>query len=129
MKVTDFKILLDSSAWLAYFLAVNKEIKGFIESEKTQLFTSVISLYEVKKKLIKEKYSRSKVNSVINFMKDSSIIIILNENIAEKAVEESIKHRLHTIDALIYSTAIENGAVLITGDLDFKDLKDVKILK
>jgi len=62
-------------------------------------------------------------------MKDSSIIIILNENIAEKAVEESIKHRLHTIDALIYSTAIENGAVLITGDLDFKDLKDVKILK
>ena len=55
MKRTGSKIL-DSSAWLSYLFAENDEIKEVIDSNE-MLYTSVISLFEIRRKLLREKIS------------------------------------------------------------------------
>ncbi|MFH1240565.1 MAG: PIN domain-containing protein [Candidatus Diapherotrites archaeon] len=128
MSQTGFKLLLDSSAWLAYFLGASKEVKGYIDTEATLLISSVLSIHEVKKKLLKQGVAKEAQNA-IDFMKENSIIIDVSDEIAEKAVNDCIEKKLHTVDSLIYRTAVENNAVVVTGDRDFEGLENVKILK
>ncbi len=119
--------LLDSSAWLSYFYADNKEIKSIIESNSI-LLTSSISIFEIKKKLMKDKIEISKVERIIEFIKKRSLIINIDFLIADAAVNFAIKNNLATIDALIYSAAKKNNSILITLDNDFRNLNDVMIL-
>ena len=119
--------LLDSSAWLSYFYADNKEIKSIIESNSI-LLTSSISIFEIKKKLMKDKIEISKVERTIEFIKKRSLIINIDFLIADAAVNFAIKNNLATIDALIYSAAKKNNSILITLDNDFRNLNDVMIL-
>ena len=128
MKMTVSRYLLDSSAWLSYFFAENNQIKEIIDGENF-LFTSVISLFEIKKKLIKDKLVKEKIEKFINFIKEKSIILKLDINICEIASEISIKEELHAIDSLIYSTSILNKTKLITGDNDFRNKDNVILLK
>lgn len=124
MTVSKF---LDSSAWLSYFFAHNKEIKEIMESGSL-LLSSVISVFEVKRKLILNKFREQDVKRIIDFMKERSIMIDLTKEICEEAVTISIKNKLHTVDSLIYASAFANNAELITGDPDFKGMKNVRIL-
>ena len=119
--------LLDSSAWLSYFYADNKEIKSIIESDSI-LLTSSISIFEIKKKLMKDKTESSKLEKTIEFIKKRSLIINVDFLIADAAVELSIKNNLATIDALIYSSSKKNNSILITLNNDFRNLNDVVIL-
>lgn len=123
-KVTDSK-LLDSSVWLAY-LFDGKYINE-IESDK-QLFISILSLFEIKTKLMKKKIKEKEVLEKINFIKKKSAILHLNEEIAEKAAEISAKKNLPAIDSLIYSSALFNNIELITLDNDFRGLKRAIVL-
>ena len=124
--MTDSKFL-DSSAWLSYFYATNQEVKSIIESN-TLLFTSVISIFEIKNKLTKEKINKIKIQRLIEFIKKRSLIINIDSEIAEKAVEFSINNNLHTVDALIYSSSLTNNSILITLDNDFGNLEKVIVL-
>jgi len=126
--MTVSRYLLDSSAWLSYFFAENNQIKEIIDGENF-LFTPVISLFEIKKKLIKDKLVKEKIEKFINFIKEKSIILKLDINICEIASEISIKEELHAIDSLIYSTSILNKTKLITGDNDFRNKDNVILLK
>ena len=127
MKETE-KYFLDSSVWLAYFLAASEEIKKLIDSN-TVLFTSAISLFEIRKRLIKENLQNKKIAQACEFIKENTIIIDIDTEISEKAVAISIKEKLHTVDALIYTSAIVNNAILVTADKkDFSNLNNVKIL-
>ena len=128
MKATDSKLFIDSSGWLAYFLAENQEIKSIIEQEAI-LLTSVISLFEIKKKLLKEKYEPNKINKVLELIKTRSIIIQITPDIAEESATISVEEELHAIDAIIYISAQKNKAMLITGDNDFRKLSDVKVIR
>ena len=128
MKMTVSRYLLDSSAWLSYFFAENNQIKEVIDGENF-LFTSVISLFEIKKKLIKDKLIEEKTEKFINFIKEKSIILKLDINICESAAEISIKEGLYAVDSLIYSTSISNKTKLITGDNDFRNKDNVILFK
>ena len=126
MKETE-KYFLDSSVWLAYFLAASEEIKKIIDSNPV-LFTSAISLFEIRKRLIKENLQNKKIAQACEFIKENTIIIDIDTEISEKAVAISIKDKLHTVDALIYTSAIVNNAILVTADKkDFSSLNNVKI--
>ena len=118
--------LLDSSAWLSYFFGQNPKVKKIIESEEI-LYTSVISLFEIKRKFLKE--GIKEVDKALNFIKERSIVVELNEKIAEQASEISFKNRLHAIDSLIYATAIDVNAMLITGDKDFEGMDKVVLIR
>ena len=117
--------LIDSAVWLAYLF--NSQYKEIIESEGIYLL-SVLSLFEIKRKLVKSKLEETKIAKSVDFIKKQSLIIPITSEIAEMSVEISLMHNLATIDSLIYSTSIINKSILLTLDNDFRGLKDVRIL-
>ena len=125
--MTDSK-LLDSSAWLSYVYAENLEIRNVVESEDF-LFTSVLSLFEIKLKLLKDKKDVSLVQKSLEFIRKRSLVLPVNEEISEDAAEFSLKHKLSAMDALIYTSSLKQQAILVTLDNDFRGLKNVEILK
>ncbi|MBN2517684.1 MAG: PIN domain-containing protein [Candidatus Altiarchaeota archaeon] len=125
MKQTGFKYLLDSSVWLAYFQAKDLGVKKLIEEPSNLLFTSVITLHEVKRKLRRNGQKDRDVQKILAFIKGRSILADVNPGIAEKSADDSIENNLHTLDAIIYRTAMENKAVLATMDHDFKRIGNV----
>ena len=124
MKVTDFK-LIDSSVWIAYFLTGS--FKELLEGDE-MFFLSVLSLFEVKGILIKKNVPLEKVAISLRFVKKRSLLIDVNAEISEMAAEVSIKHKIPTIDAMIYASALKNNAVLITLDNDFRGLKSAIVM-
>ena len=121
MKETESK-LADSSVWLAYLF--NGEHKDIIDSDEI-LLLSVLSLFEVKKKLAKTAIEKSKISRSMEFIKKRSLILPVSSEIAERAADFSLEHGLSIIDSLIYATSLLNGSVLLTRDNDFRGLGSV----
>ena len=127
MNLTESKYFLDSSAWISYFFAENKEIKNIIDSQNIFL-TSVISLFEIKRRLVRDELDKYKISMILSYIKERSIITKLEQDICEKAAEISLKNKLHAIDSLIYTTSLINNCILVTGDNHFKNLEKVIII-
>ena len=125
--MTGSKYFLDSSAWLSYFFSENKEIKGIIDGTNV-LFTSVISLFEIKRKLLRDRIEKDRVESIASFIKEKSIIARIDQDICEKAAEISIEEKIPAIDSLIYTSSLTNNTLFITGDSYFKNLEKVKLI-
>ena len=117
--------LLDSSVWLAYLF--NGAYSDVIDSEEVHLLSS-LSLFEIKKKLIKSKIESGKIRKSMEFVRKRSLVIPVSEDIAEKAVDISFENGLSIIDSLIYTTSIIQGASLMTLDNDFRGLKNTIVL-
>ena len=120
-KVIDSK-LLDSSVWLDYFH--NSGCTEIINSNET-ILTSTLSLFEIKKKLIKDQNSTDKITKGLELIKSRSLLISPDTKICELAAEISTKNNLPAMDSLIYSTALNNKSMLITIDNDFRGLQNV----
>ena len=129
IKVTDTKIFLDSSIWLGYFIGNIPETKTFIDSKETILFTSIISIHEIYKRLKKLGKPEKEILNSISFIENNSIIANLNKEIAIEAAYNCEKHKLHTIDSLIYSSAMHINAEFLTADKDFKNTPKATILE
>lgn len=117
--------LLDTSIWFAFFCDNSQEVANIIESEET-LYTSVLSLYELKKKLIQDG-KQEQAMQAITVIKKRAIILPVTEFVAERAAVIAAKHNLSMADAIIYASA--QGGKLITTDNDFAKLKGVTIIK
>ncbi|MEK6893354.1 MAG: PIN domain-containing protein [Nanoarchaeota archaeon] len=122
--MTDYN-LIDSSIWIDYL--VNGNHKEFIET-KGKLLLATISLIEIKKKLCKLKIPLEEINRKIEFIKKQSILIVLDEHIAHKASEFVVENDMPVADSVVYASSIENNALLLTLDNDFRGLSNVKIL-
>lgn len=129
MKAIGERLFLDSSAWLSYFLAENDLSKRFIEEGNHLLMTSVLSIFEIKRKMLMKNFKEQKIDEFLDFIKSRCLVIELDEKICRNAVAISINHKLHTIDSLIYSSALLNNATLISGDNHFEGLDKVIILE
>ena len=122
--MTDSK-LIDSSIWIKYlFEGVFKEI---IEEDK-QNYISLLSLFEIKQKLLKKDVKKEEVKINIDFIKQKNIVLDLTSEIAEKAAEISVENKIPAIDSLIYTTALINNLTLLTLDNDFRKLQNAEIL-
>ena len=117
--------LIDSSVWIDYL--VNGNYKELIEKEE-KLLLATISLIEIKKKLSKLKIPNKEIDNKMDYIKKQSIIINLDEKIAERASELVIKKNLPIADSIVYASAIINNAILLTLDNDFRGFDNVKIL-
>jgi len=124
MKKTDSK-LIDSSVWLAYLF--NGVYSDIIESDE-MLLLSVMSLFEIHRKLAKIKIDSNKISRSMEFIKKRSLVIEVSTEISEKAVDFSSEFKLSTIDSIIYATSILSDATLVTLDNDFRGLKSVVVL-
>jgi len=124
--MTETEFFIDSSAWLGYLLGNLPETKPIIESQETTLFTSIITIHEVYKKL---KVFGKNPKEGINFIEENSIIINITKETAINSAENCEKYSLHTIDSLIYTSAQETKTTFITADNDFVNLPNTRILR
>jgi uncharacterized protein len=116
--------LIDSCVW-AEILAESETGKTFRERlpQAKELLVSTLVLFEVSKWASRTMSSQKA---------DEVLVTLLTGQVAEPttaiallAAELSRKHKLHALDALIYATALEHDAELVTIDAHFKDLPQV----
>jgi PIN domain nuclease of toxin-antitoxin system len=118
--------LLDSSVWLGYFLY--GEFSEIIEKEDF-LYLSVLSLFEVQKKLNKTSLKKEDIEKGILLMRRKSIILDLTEEIASKAVNISIEKGMPSIDSMIYAASLSKNMRVYTKDNDFRRLANAVVLQ
>lgn len=118
------KVLLDSSGWIEFFTdgQLADRYAGYFTS-KYQLITPTIVLYEVYKKIKRERGEETAL--VFAGRLNATHLIELTESIALLAADMSLRHGLAMADAIVYATARDQNAELVTGDADLKDLPGV----
>jgi len=120
-------VFFDSSAWLSFILEKDSKIIEFFEIRK--VFTSILSLHEIERKLIKYDFPRKEIKNRIDFILNSSILYQLTKEICINSVKYSVENKLHTIYSLIYASSQETKSPLVTLDLDFRRLNGVILIK
>ncbi len=125
--MTDSKVLLDSSVWLGYFLGNTPRAKEFVDSDDAINLTSAISIHEIYKKINKLR-DRKAAEKAVSFIEENSIIIGVTKETAVLSARNCEKYGLHTIDGLIYSTAMLEKAGFITADNDFRKTPKTTII-
>ena len=120
--------LVDSSGWIEYFTGdKNADIFAKPIENTKELIVSTINLFEVYKKVITEKDEYNAIEAV-GIMQQATVINI-DFSIAIQAAKISFQLKLPMADSLIYSTALQNDAIVWTQDKDFKNLENVKFIK
>ena len=127
--MTDSRVLLDTSAWLSHLDSTdNGQVRAIVLS-KAVIYVSVLSLFEVKRKLLKDKLSSGDVAAALDNILARCTPVELSQEICLTAAEHSVQHKLSAVDALIYATSESHLCTLITFDNDFRGLQNVKVLK
>jgi len=116
--------LVDSWAWIEYFKGSSLATKAreIIESSQ-KILLSTINASEIYHFLLKNKPAEAE--KLIKFVLSSSFIIPLDSSIALKAAKIKYDKKIGLADAIVIATAEENNAMILTGDDDFKDIKNV----
>ena len=124
-------VLIDSFGWIEYFgegKLANKYEKYIEKVNRENYYTPTIVLYEVYKKIKKEKSEEKALESYAYIIAYTSIVY-LTEDIAINAAELSLQHGLSMADAIIKATANKYKAKIITGDEHFRNFENVEIIK
>lgn len=113
--------IVDSSGWLEYFVGTDRA-SLFAEAieDTNDLIVPVISIYEVFKKVLRER-GEDMALQVASVMQ-SGTVIDLDSSLALEAA----RYSLPLADSIIYASAIRHDALLWTQDEHFKDLPDVR---
>ena len=122
------KVLVDSSGWIEFFIAgplADRYAAYFTPA--TQLITPTIVLYEVYKKIKRERGEETAL--LIAARLSATEVIPLTEPIALLAADLSLRHGLAMADSVVYATSRDQEAQLITGDADLKDLPGVVYIR
>ena len=111
------KILLDSSGWIEFFTGgpLADRYAVYLTS-RYDIITPTIVLYEETAILFSGRLHATQV-------------VQLTESIAYLAADISLRHGLAMADAIVYATAQDQDAEVITGDSDLKDLPGVVYVK
>ncbi|MEK6970584.1 MAG: PIN domain-containing protein [archaeon] len=126
--MTDYKLFLDSSIWVGYFMRVGELVGQMVDSHEGKFFTSALSFYEVPRKLHMLKRNEAFITEAIRFMRENSIIITVDDKIANQSVEWAIKNKLAIADSIIYQSTLSSEAILLTGDADFNGLPKAQVV-
>lgn len=122
------KVLLDSSGWIEFFTGGPlAERYGSYLSPRYQLITPTIVLYEVYKKIKRERGEETAL--LFAGRLSATQVIPLTDSIAFLAADLSLRHGLAMADAIVYATAKDQEAEVVTGDADLKNLPRVVYVK
>jgi len=113
--------VVDSSAWLEYF--TDSERAGLFApaiEDPENLVVPVISIYEVFKKVLRERGENDALQ--VASMMQSGQVIDLDCALALEAA----RHPLPLADSIIYAIALRHDAALWTQDEHFKGLPNVR---
>jgi len=117
--------VVDTSAWIEWLLdsPTGKQLAADLPAEADWLVPSIVQL-ELNKWLTRE-LGETRADQVIAFSM-TCVVINLDSRIALLAADLHREHGLSTADAIIYATARDQGAELLTCDAHFKDLPGVR---
>ena len=120
--------VVDSSGWVEYFIdgANTKYFAPAIENTSDLIVPSII-LTEVYRWMLRES-SESDALAVAVVMKQGKVVA-LDGQLSILAAEVSHRHKLPLADGIIYATARQYSAELITQDADMEGLTGVKYIK
>jgi predicted nucleic acid-binding protein len=122
------KILLDSSGWIEFFTGGRlAERYATYFTPRHELITSTIVLYEVYKKIKRERGEEAAL--LFSGQLSASHVVELTKSIAYLAADLTLRHGLAMADAIVYATARDQDAQVVTGDADLKDLPGVIYIK
>lgn len=122
------RILLDSSGWIEFFTGgpLAARYAGYLTPRYT-IVTPTIVLYEVYKKIKRE---RSEETALLFAGRlQGTEVIQLTESIAYLAADLSLRHGLAMAVAIVYATAKDQRAEVVTSDADLKDLPGVLYIR
>lgn len=116
--------LVDTSAWIEWLIAspTGNRIAEMLPAREEWLAPTIVQL-ELAKWLTRE-VGEDKADQVIAFSQKCRVVP-LDTKIALLAAELCARHRLATADAIVYATALDQGAGLLTCDAHFEGLPGV----
>lgn len=128
----DLDRIVDSFAWIEYFRGTDAGRVVADEIEASAVGTPLVVVAELRDKYVREHlpdWSRD-----LAFIKEMTVLVPEDELIAVRAGET--KNRMRTqghkdfglIDGIIYETAWEADAILVTGDPHFRGVRGVRFL-
>ena len=109
--------VVDTYAWISYFEG-KREFKALIE--ENELYTPSIVLAEISRILARKRVPKEKSSKILDFIKEHSLILNLDETNAVEAGRIAEEEGLYLIDGIIYSYVNENLR-LLTGDKHFRN--------
>jgi predicted nucleic acid-binding protein len=120
--------LVDSSGWIEFLRdgPLADRFAPYFEREE-QLIVPAIVLYEVYKKLLSVQGSSAADRFLSAVLR--ARVVPIDERLALLAARISLDRRLAMADAMIYATALESGAHLVTTDAHFQDLPEVTVFR
>jgi predicted nucleic acid-binding protein len=118
------KTIVDSSGWIE-FLSSGPRAGHYASyvSRSSDLLTPTVVLYEVYKRIKRERGEEAALASVGQL--HATVLVPLSDSIALLAADVSLRDGLAMADAIIYATALEHSAQIVTSDADLKDLPNV----
>ena len=120
-------VLVDTSAWIEWLMgsATGRAVGTVMPSQDEWLVPTIVQL-ELAKWLTRE-LGEDRADQVIAFSQTCRIVP-LDTRTALAAAELCARHRLATADAIVYATAQDHDAELLTCDAHFEGLDGVRYL-
>ena len=121
-------VLVDSSGWIEFFAAgpLARRYEPYL-TQPDRLVTPTIVIYEVYKKIKRERGEETAL--LVAGRMNATRVVSLTPSIALMAADVSLRHGLAMADAIVYATALDEDAQLVTSDADLKNLTGVTYLK
>ena len=119
--------LVDSCCWIDHFIGQSSvgNISAAI-SDTENLIVPTICLFEVYRKILGEKGKLEALRAVASMRTGN--VIPLDAELAVQAASISKEHRIPMADSIIYATAKQARALLLSRDPHFKGLSGVKYI-
>lgn len=120
--------VVDTSIWIEWL--IDSPLKQAVAKEfpvASQCIVPTIVQLELYKWLLRE-VGEAEADQVISFTQ-TCVVVTLDTKIALQAAELHRQYKLATADAIVYATALTNGANLITCDAHFEGLPDVVLIR
>jgi predicted nucleic acid-binding protein len=122
-------VLIDSWAWVEFFAGskTGELVKTYVMDENQEIIMSSINLAEIYS-IALDRFDEKTAEKRRRAMITRCYLIPVDEEIAIHGARFRHERDWGLGDALIYATAIREGAKVLTGDPHFKGLKDVIFL-
>lgn len=116
--------LVDSVGWIEFFTdgPLAGEYAKYLR-QPSEVIVPTIVLYEVYKKIKADRNEESALVAIGTMQ--NARIVPLTEELSLSAADLSLDCKLAMADAIVYASALQEHARLITSDKDLKDLPQV----
>ena len=119
--------LVDSVGWIEFFTDGPRATEYAKHLQKpSEVVVPTVVLYEVYKKIKSERNEEAALVAVATLQ--NARIVPLTEELSLSAADASLSHKLAMADAIVYASALQEGAKVVTSDNDLKDLPQVTYL-